>query len=231
MVIIGFDTAADTLALGLAVTEEGSPGKRYYLEIGDGQKHSERIMDAADTLTGLAGLRKETLSAAACMEGPGSFTGLRIGFAAAKGIALALHIPIIPVPTLDCMAAPFSFWPGIVIPVLDAKKSAFFTALYHEGKKISPVMDCTPDELIDVINTRTTGGQNRAGLLLTGPGAALLYPALAAVFPELCLDPSCRRSRISELLNLAEKRGIISIFDHINSGPVYVRKSDAELNG
>jgi tRNA threonylcarbamoyladenosine biosynthesis protein TsaB len=227
--LIGFDTATGVLALGLAVADSalpGAAGKRYYLEIDGGQKHSALIMDAADTLTALAGLGKEALTAAACMEGPGSFTGLRIGFAAAKGIALALGIPVIPVPTLDCMAAPFPFWPGIVVPSIDARKNAFFTALYRGGKRISPCMDCTPEELIAALKTQ--GEQNGEGLLVTGPGTPLLYPALAAVFPKLHADPSCGRSRIAELLNLAENMGIL---DHVNSGPVYIRKSDAELNG
>jgi tRNA threonylcarbamoyladenosine biosynthesis protein TsaB len=227
--IIGFDTAADILALGLALADPAGPGfqgKRYYLEIDGGQKHSELVMDATDTITALAGLKKEALTAAACMEGPGSFTGLRIGFAAAKGIALALHIPVIPVPTLDCMAAPFSFWPGIVVPSIDARKNAFFAALYRGGNRISPSMDCTPEELIEALGSHA--GQNRDGLLLTGPGTPLLYPALAAAFPKLYADPSCRRSRIAELLNLA---GNVDILDYVNSGPVYIRKSDAELNG
>jgi tRNA threonylcarbamoyladenosine biosynthesis protein TsaB len=227
--IIGFDTATGVLALGLAVADPalpGSAGRRYYLEIDGGQKHSGLVMEAADTLTALAGLGKEALTAAACMEGPGSFTGLRIGFAAAKGIALALHIPVIPVPTLDCMAAPFSFWPGIVVPSIDARKNAFFTALYSGGKRISPCMDCTPEELIGAVGSHAE--QSRGGLLLTGPGTPLLYPALTAVFPKLRADPSCRRSRIDELLNLAGNMGIL---DHVNSGPVYIRKSDAELNG
>jgi tRNA threonylcarbamoyladenosine biosynthesis protein TsaB len=226
--IIGFDAATDVLALGLAIAdpESGSAGRRYYLEIDCGQKHSGLVMDAADALAGMAGLRKEALTAAACMEGPGSFTGLRIGFAAAKGIALALHIPVIPVPTLDCMAAPFSFWPGTVIPSMDAKKNAFFAALYRGGERTGPCMDCTPEELIEAVNGH--GGENRGGLLLTGPGTRLLYPALAAAFPKLYADPSCRRSRICELLNLAAN---MDILNRVNSGPVYIRKSDAELNG
>jgi tRNA threonylcarbamoyladenosine biosynthesis protein TsaB len=230
--IIGFDTATGVLALGLAVADSavpGSPDKRYYLEIDGGQKHSELIMDAADTLTALAGLQKEALTAAACMEGPGSFTGLRIGFAAAKGIALALHIPVIPVPTLDCMAAPFSFWPGIVIPSIDAKKNAFFTALYREGKLISPYMDCTSEELAGAVRNHT--GQNRDSLLLTGPGTPLLYPALTAIFPGLHTAPSCGRSCITDLLNLARNMDILDHVEYVNSGPVYIRKSDAELNG
>ncbi|MDR0600538.1 MAG: tRNA (adenosine(37)-N6)-threonylcarbamoyltransferase complex dimerization subunit type 1 TsaB [Treponema sp.] len=228
MNIIAFDTAADVFSLALKAGE-----RRYFLEIGGGQKHSELIMDAAEALTRLAGLSKEDLSAAACMEGPGSFTGLRIGFAAAKGLALARGIPLIPVPTLDCAAAPLSFWPGPVMPVMDAKKNAFFAALYWGGERISPYMDAGPNALAaalaaalaDRAGPAAPGG---AGPLLTGPGAGPLFPLLAPRFPGLALDPAHARARGMELLTLAEQA---VIRDCTARGPLYLRKSDAELNG
>jgi tRNA threonylcarbamoyladenosine biosynthesis protein TsaB len=161
------------------------------------------------------------------MEGPGSFTGLRIGFAAAKGIALALGIPVIAVPTLDCMAHSLSFWPGLVLPSMDAKKNAFFAALYRQGEKISPYMDSTPEELAAAL-APFLEKEGESSLLLTGPGALLLFASLSPRFPQIRTDPQYRRTHAGELLNLAPKR---SILDHTGSGPLYIRKSDAELNG
>ena len=236
MNIIAFDTAADTFALGLAV-EAGTPDKeqRYYLEISGGRRHSELIMDGADALLRMAELKKEDLDGAACMEGPGSFTGLRIGFAAAKGLALALGIPLIPVPTLDCLAAPFSFWPGIVLPVMDARKNAFFTALYRGGERLGDYLDSDTENLI----VRVKEAEPSPALLVTGPAAPLAFPGLAAVFPQTALDPAWRRARTAELLNFAVKRSIV-ITDTLygsekglpsfDSGPMYLRRSDAELN-
>jgi tRNA threonylcarbamoyladenosine biosynthesis protein TsaB len=233
--IIAFDTASDTFALGLAV-EAGKQGneKRYYLEISGGGRHSELIMDGADTLLRMAGLKKEELGGTACMKGPGSFTGLRIGFAAAKGIALALGIPLISIPTLDCISLSFSFWPGIVLPVMDAKKNAFFTALYRRGERIGDYMDIEAEKLC-VLLKKTDASPS---LLVTGPAAPLAFPGLAAAFPKTTADPACQRSHSGELLNLAinqiilKKEGLINSEKEMyspHSGPLYLRKSDAEL--
>jgi tRNA threonylcarbamoyladenosine biosynthesis protein TsaB len=219
MNILAFDTATDSFAIGLCGGE-----KQYLLEAHGGQKHSALIMDAAETLISLAELNKEDLEGVACMEGPGSFTGLRIGFAAAKGIALALGIPVIPVPTLDCMAAPHSIWPETVIPLLDAKRQSFYTALYRHGERISPYMDTPLESLIKTILQYTA---KDSSLLLTGPGAPMAYSELLAVFPNTRIDPANKRSHTAELLNLAQKRGILNTAE---SGPLYLRKSDAEEN-
>ncbi|MDR2701531.1 MAG: tRNA (adenosine(37)-N6)-threonylcarbamoyltransferase complex dimerization subunit type 1 TsaB [Spirochaetaceae bacterium] len=236
MNIIAFDTASDTFALGLAV-ETGKPDeeKRYYLEISGGGRHSELIMDGADTLLRMAGLKKEELGGAACMEGPGSFTGLRIGFAAAKGIALALGIPLIAIPTLDCMAESLSFWPGIVLPVMDAKKNAFFTALYRRGERIGDFADIDAQNLALLVKKAAPS----PSLLITGPAAPLVFPELAAVFPQTASDPAYQRAHPGELLNLAIKKCILvegKLLDSEkephspDSGPLYLRKSDAELH-
>jgi len=233
--IIAFDTASDAFALGLAVNSgKQEEEKRCFLEISGGGRHSELIMDGADTLLRMAGLKKEELEGAACMKGPGSFTGLRIGFAAAKGIALALDIPLVSIPTLDCMALSFSFWPGIVLPVLDAKKNSFFTALYRKGERISEYMDIEAVKLAELVKKSDPS----PSLLITGPAAPLAFPFLSTVFPQTTVDPACQRSHPGELLNLAHKMFILGkevvsnsekdIYSP-HSGPLYLRKSDAEL--
>jgi len=251
MNIIAFDTASDIFAVGLSVglspeahTEEKV--QNYCLEITGGKRHSELIMDGADALLQMAHIKKTDINAVACMKGPGSFTGLRIGFSAAKGLALALEIPLIPVPTLDCLAASLSFWPGITVPLLDAKKNAFFAALFHKGNRLGGYLDIGIDQLISRIKeaqnavneeAEKTGG--RPSPLLTGPAADLAFPALSAAFPKTALDPACRRSHTAELLNLAVKQFMLYIGKknaHIenrvllDSGPMYLRKSDAEIN-
>ena len=227
MNIIAFETATDTFSIGL------SAGKQSFFFSADGaQKHSELIMDSADTLLRIAGIKKTDLEAAACMEGPGSFTGLRIGFAAAKGLALALGIPIIPVPTLDCMAGSFSFFPGIIIPVIDAKKKAFFTALYNKGERISDYADIHIEALVNTIeNTCRKHNYSTQSLLVTGPAAPMAFPALQAAFPGAVADCNFRRGHVSELLKFASERYIISTDkENFARGPLYLRMSDAELS-
>ena len=142
MNILALDTADGVLSVALS-TEAGF----WYLEADAGSRHSELMMEAVDALCRLAGLCPKDINLAACMKGPGSFTGLRIGFSAAKGLCVALGIPLVAVPTLDCLSFSLSAWPGMVIPVLDAKKGCFFTALYRGGKRLTDYMDISPEDL------------------------------------------------------------------------------------
>jgi tRNA threonylcarbamoyladenosine biosynthesis protein TsaB len=168
-------------------------------------------MDIIDTLMKKAALQPCDLSGVVCTGGPGSFTGLRIGFTLAKGLALSLGIPFAAIPTLDCMVRPFSYWPGVAVPVIDAKKSAFFCALYQGGKRLCPDMDASPEEIGEMIagvhpqrsrkcprkmNLTTEYTEFHRGrgkkllklcvplwsnILLVGPGAPLLYEKLATL--------------------------------------------------
>ena len=225
MNIIAFDTATDTFSAGLSL------GKQSFFFSADGaQKHSELIMDSADILLRIAGIAKSDLEAVACMEGPGSFTGLRIGFAAAKGLALALGIPIIPVPTLDCIARYFSFFPGIVIPVIDAKKNAFYTAMYFKGQLLTDYLDIEIEPLIKTIAAVCKKQQQPPDLFFTGPAAQMVSSALQAAFPGAVVDYNLKRGHIVELLKFASETDIINTNkESFAKGPLYLRMSDAEL--
>ncbi len=145
MNLLAIDTATDTLsvAIGTAGTN-GAASSTWLFEADAGLRHSELAMDSIDQLMRKAALQPSDLSGVVCMGGPGSFTGLRIGFSIAKGLALALGIPFAPIPTLDCMARPFSALPELIVPVIDAKQKAFFCAIYHGGKCLCPGMDAAP---------------------------------------------------------------------------------------
>ena len=218
---LALDTADQVFSVALA-TETGV----LYTEIDAGRRHSELLMDSAQRLCTIAGLKPADLTLVACMKGPGSFTGLRIGFSAAKGIALALKIPLVSVPTLDCLAYPLSVWPGIVLPAVDAKKGCFFTALYREGQRLTDYMDASPEVLVTEITKARLPSEQ---ILLTGCGAELLYPRLAAYIPpaDIMIDPKSRKGGAKELLQVI--KDTIVNKDDSNSGPLYLRKSDAEL--
>jgi tRNA threonylcarbamoyladenosine biosynthesis protein TsaB len=240
MNILALDTATSILSLALG-TDRGL----WSFEADAGLRHSEILMDALELLMKTAGLKPGELEGVVCMKGPGSFTGLRIGFSAAKGLALSLGIPLASVPTLDCMALPFSRWPGLVLPLLDAKKSRYFTALYRGGRRLSEYMDAEIRRIGEEILTALAAvpaGERR--VLLTGPEADLGKGELdkisvsgAGFSPPLqgdlfCLDPEFRRGWARCLVEVAKNDGIpnnrngnVEIF----SGPEYFRQSDAEL--
>ena len=218
--------AIDTSALVLSVALAAKTGV-FCTEIDGGPSHSELLMECVDSLCKMAGISPSDLNLASCMKGPGSFTGLRIGFSSAKGLAMALGIPMVAIPTLDCLAHPFTFWPGMVLPSIDAKKGRFFTAFYREGKRLTEYMDAAPE----AIAAEAVKKQNFSNemVLLTGYGAVLLFPALSSYFPpgQIRVSPDSRRGKALELLEIAGS-AILNGINDIASGPVYIRKSDAE---
>jgi len=207
-----------------------------------GLRHSELVMDIIDILMKKASLKPGDLFGVVCTGGPGSFTGLRIGFTLAKGLSLALDIPFAAIPTLDCMVRPFSHWPGIAVPVIDAKKGAFFCAFYSGGKRLCPDMDATPVEIADAIAVASAqiGKGDRGSafplpVLLVGPGAQMLYEKIiprSSVNPLLNIhhSPTTRPGDAVTLLEIAKEASAIEKNSAgIFAGPEYIRKSDAEL--
>ena len=118
-----------TLAGGAALLDGGLVVGEYALDVR--ATHSERLMGAIDRLLTDAGWAVRDLEGLAVSVGPGSFTGLRIGLSTVKGLALALSIPIVAVPTLDAMAALLPFAALPVCPVLDARKGEVYASLYR----------------------------------------------------------------------------------------------------
>ena len=220
MNILAIDCACEVLSVALA-----AGNGIFYMEIDAAFRHSELLMECADTLCKTAGISPGDLDLVACMKGPGSFTGLRIGYSSAKGIAMALEIPLRAVPTMDCLARHLSIWPGIAVPAIDAKRSCFFAALYRNGKELAGCMDVPPQAIAEKIAAARLSQDEK--VVLTGPGAELLFPGLETYISGITLDPDCRKGRARELLEITKSR-LPEETNDIDFGPVYLRKSDAE---
>ena len=93
--------------------------------------HSQTLLPMMDELTEMLGIDVSTADAVAVSKGPGSFTGLRIGSATAKGIGLALNKPLIEVPTVDALACNLYDTEGLVVPMMDARRSQVYTGIYE----------------------------------------------------------------------------------------------------
>jgi tRNA threonylcarbamoyladenosine biosynthesis protein TsaB len=222
MNILALDTSAEVLSVALSVGDGV-----WYFEAESGLRHGERLWDAVDRLLDGAGIGSHDLDLAACMRGPGSFTGLRIAFAAAKGLALSLGIPMVSAPTLDCMATPWDSWPGIVLPALDGRKGRFYGALYRRGRRLGEYLDAAPEELAAALREAAPPGEPA---LLTGPAAQMVFEALGQAAPDsFFVDPGGKRGKARELLETIKKNGMLGSGEELFSGPLYVRKSDAEL--
>lgn len=110
-------------------------------EIADlGFTHAENLHVFIDEILSESGIQFKQISAVAVSQGPGSYTGLRIGVSAAKGLCFSLDIPLIALDTLEILSKQISVKEGLVIPLLDARRMEVYTAVYSSmGKTITPV--------------------------------------------------------------------------------------------
>lgn len=113
-------------------------------------QHSERLMPAITELLRSAGTGTEEIDLFAVSKGPGSFTGLRIGIAAAQGLALAHRRPVVGVSTLEALAQNGLFFPGLIVPLLNAYRGEVYQGLYQmkegrleslEEEKVIPISE------------------------------------------------------------------------------------------
>lgn len=142
------------LVASVAVIEEGVLLAEYTMNYK--KTHSQTLLPILEEITQAIELDLNSIDAIAVSKGPGSFTGLRIGSATAKGLGLALSKPIIPVPTLDALA--YNLWgtDKIVCPLMDARRGQVYTGLYtFEHETISVILpQCAIDisEVIEEVN-------------------------------------------------------------------------------
>ncbi|MBX3176404.1 MAG: tRNA (adenosine(37)-N6)-threonylcarbamoyltransferase complex dimerization subunit type 1 TsaB [Candidatus Hydrogenedentes bacterium] len=202
----------------------------------DGRRlHSERLLPSLQWLLGEAGLTLADVELLAIAIGPGSFTGLRIGAATWKGLALANDLPLVGVPTLDAMARLSPAPPrGCQAVLLDARMKEVFCAAYRfdgpERVKVLADRVCGVPAFLDALEAAP--GFDPAEVSLLGDGAQLYREALAARWPEAVFAAPAqgapRASAVAlEALDL-HARGASGDAGLVN--PVYLRKSQAEVN-
>jgi tRNA threonylcarbamoyladenosine biosynthesis protein TsaB len=169
-------------------------------------------------------LEPKALGLLACLRGPGSFTGVRLGFSVVKGISAANGAKTVSIPTLDCMASPFLEWPITCIPSIDSRRNQYYAAIYKNGEIATDYFDVE----VGYIAKKLFPGEK---LLLTGPDADKLKRELekADWKGDVFIDPNFRSGQSRNLLKKVEKKiRMNEIWDENLGMPIYVRKSDAE---
>ncbi len=147
MRIIGIDTS--TMVGSVALVNDGRLEGEYTLNVR--RTHSERMMPALVRVMEDAGISASQIDGVAVAIGPGSFTGIRIGVAGAKGLAYALGKPAIGVSTLDALAFGMGLAATLICPVLDAKRGQVYTAVYRgAGRLDSPPRRLTEYLAVDI---------------------------------------------------------------------------------
>jgi tRNA threonylcarbamoyladenosine biosynthesis protein TsaB len=151
LLLLALDTTTGICSVALG--DEEKILAEYLLNIK--RTHSRRLLPLIASLFKDSGINKNDLKGLAVNIGPGSFTGIRIGLATAKGFCQGLDIPAVGVMTLDALAEGYIFYPGLICPILDARKNQFYTALYRGGGDslvvLHPVAALSRSELLALL--------------------------------------------------------------------------------
>ena len=153
MKILGLDSSG--LVASVAIVEDDNLLGEYTVNYK--KTHSQTLLPMLDEIAKMIELDLNSIDAIAIAGGPGSFTGLRIGSATAKGLGLALKKPIVNVPTVDGIAYNLVGHRDMVCPLMDARRNQTYTGLYRfDGDKMEVVLEqCAVgiDEIVGKINT------------------------------------------------------------------------------
>lgn len=224
MLILAFETSAK--AGSVALLENGRLLAENYQNTG--LTHSQTLMVMAEDLLKAAGKTVADLTAVAVAEGPGSFTGVRIGVAAAKGLSWGAQLPCCGVSTLEAMAVTLGAWDGFVCACMDARRSQVYNAVFavHGGK----LERITPDRAIALADLKEELKKLEKPIFLVGDGGNLCYNTLLEEVPNLVLPPEHRlHQRASGVaLVAAEKIAAGETCDGNALTPNYLRLSQAE---
>lgn len=217
MNVLAIDCSTEILSIAVR-----SGAKAFELSRNVDLRHSEELVPAADHALAQVGILAKQLDLVVVARGPGSFTGLRIGFSSAKGFCAGAGCPLVSVPSLDVYASPFAFLPrAAVMPVIDAKKNRFYIALYRGSERSSDYLDASPEEAAAL-------AQDLESVILTGPHAPILRPLLDE--NRFLLDPFGKAGRGLQLIELGVHAYELGKTDDASSAPLYIRASEAKMS-
>lgn len=229
--LLAVDTSAAFLTLALCERNSGNVAAPVLLlgevTLDAGRRHAELLFSATHSLLEQCGITQRDLDLLAVTTGPGSFTGLRIGVAAWKGLAYGLNLPLIGVPTLDALTRLHPWWNETVSVMLDAKMGEVFCAsfAYTDGhRSLLRAADALPP------NAALAGMP--PGTVYCGDGALRYASEIRAQ------DPSARILDNGHAVPRAAALAIeaFHLYDEGEAGdgarvePIYLRKTQAEVN-
>ena len=225
------------LTAAVAVMTDGKLAAEY--TVNNKKTHSQTLLPMIDEVMKAVGIEPKQLDCIAISRGPGSFTGLRIGSATAKGLGLALNIPVAEVSSLDALAYNLYGNEGCIIcPIMDARRQEVYTAAYefvpasdegnpgsYEMKRIIAEKACPLDEILEELE------KFGRKVIFNGDGVPVNRDHIVNNFKQKCafapetllLQKASSVAAIGELIYLNGKA--VSADEHV---PVYLRKSQAE---
>ena len=222
MLILAFETTAK--AGSVALMEDGKLlGESYQ---NTGLTHSQTLMVMAQDLIKQCGYAPADITHTAVAAGPGSFTGVRIGVAAAKGFAWGSEIPCHGVSTLEAMALGLGEYDGYICACMDARRNQVYNALFLAEK--GALTRVSEDRAIALADLKTELEHLDGPIYLVGDGAALTHRSLSDL--ELILPPEWKQHQRAVGVGLAALAAIArgETGDGAALTPNYLRLSQAE---
>lgn len=221
--LLAFETSAKAASVALFDGEK-LLGESYQ---NTGLTHSQTLMLMAEDLLKNCGAAVSDLTAVAVAAGPGSFTGVRIGVSAAKGLAWGKELPCYGVSTLEAMALGLGVQDGYILPTMDARRNQVYTALFvAENGCVSQLFE---DSAIALSELKEKLPSDKP-IFLVGDGSALTYNTLSETVPNLILPPEYKMHQRAVGVGLAANKAIArgENGDAASLTPNYLRLSQAE---
>ena len=221
MLILAFETSAKAASVAL---HDGSKllAESYQ---NTGLTHSQTLMVMAEDMLKQCGYTAKDVTAAAVAAGPGSFTGVRIGVAAAKGMAWGLQVPCYGVSTLEAMAKNLGIYDGVVCAVMDARRNQVYNGLFRAEK--GAIVRMTEDRAIALADLGAELVQMDGPVYLVGDGSLV---AKAALEDRVIAPPEHRmHQRAAGVAMVAAEQiaaGVVADAEALE--PNYLRLSQAE---
>lgn len=236
MLVLGFDTTASTVSA--ALLRDGKLISQY--SASSTTTHSTTLLPAIETLLQSASLKAENLDLICCSAGPGSFTGVRIGCATAKGLAAPFSIPCVGVSSLEGMAMVFGELPCVICPALNARRGNVYCALFvSDGKGC--VSRITEDDLLSVPDLCAQISEKLSDDSLNGLPLYIVGDYIneitkeaekseinVSAAPSLLINPSGYGAALAGIREYKNSGCDRKLFTEARLTPIYLRKSQAE---
>lgn len=224
MIILSIDSSSSTATCAL-VSEEKILGE---INLNDKKEHSVILMDLIDSLLKRCNLTLNDIDGFAISEGPGSFTGLRIGMATIKGLAFGSNKPCVSISTLDTLAHNVINYNGIICPIIDALRGNVYSNIYKSNNgTLKPMMESSCISIEDLVAILK---EKNEPVIFLGDGLVKHKDYLNENLSNISFAPLNsnypKASSLGELAINLFKSGITHDLNKIT--PVYLRKSQAE---
>ena len=225
MRILGIESSS--LVASIAIWTDDSITAEYTFNFK--KTHSQTLLPMLDEIIKMTEIPLDTIDAIAVSAGPGSFTGLRIGSATAKGLGLAMKKPLIHIPTIEAMAYQCFSSSYVICPIMDARRNQVYTGIYkYDGEKFITIMNQTAMDIKDLMDT-VNGLEDE--VMFLGDGVPVYKETIEHLSKQKChFAPSfMNRQRAGAVAALGANYFLEGkIESAMGHQPDYLRKSQAE---